>query len=94
MIITWIGHSCFKIQDKVNSEGITIVTDPFDKKIGLKPPTFEADIVTVSHDHYDHSNIKSLRGDPFIINEAGEYDYKGVVVQGVESYHDEKHGKE
>lgn len=94
MLLTWIGHSCFKIQDKNGPDGIVVVTDPFDKKIGLKPPAFEASIVTVSHGHDDHNNVKSLKGNPFIIDCAGEYDIKGVSVQGVESYHDDKHGKE
>jgi L-ascorbate metabolism protein UlaG (beta-lactamase superfamily) len=94
MIITWIGHSCFKIQDKVGPDGVTVVTDPFDKSIGLKPPSFEADIVTVSHDHYDHNNVKALRGQPYVIDIAGEYDVKGVVVYGIQSYHDEKQGQE
>ncbi|MCD4694369.1 MBL fold metallo-hydrolase [bacterium] len=94
MIISWIGHSCFKIQDKTGADGITLVTDPFDKNIGLKPPSFEADIVTISHDPHDHNNVKALRGDPFVIDMAGEYDLKGVMIQGVNSYHDEKGGKE
>lgn len=94
MLITWLGHSCFKLQDKTGTEGITVVTDPFDKKVGLKVPNFEADIVTVSHDHYDHNNVSSLRGNPFVINCAGEYDVKGISVDGIESYHDEKEGAE
>ncbi len=94
MIITWIGHSCFKIQDKVGPDGITLTTDPFDKSVGLKAPNFESDIVTVSHDHYDHNNVKALRGNPFVIDSAGEYDVKGVMVEGVESFHDEKEGAE
>ncbi len=94
MIITWIGHSCFKIQDKVGPDGITLTTDPFDKSVGLKVPNFESDIVTVSHDHYDHNNVKSLRGNPFVIDSAGEYDVKGVMIEGIESFHDEKEGAE
>jgi L-ascorbate metabolism protein UlaG (beta-lactamase superfamily) len=94
MIITWIGHSCFKIQDKTGSEGVAVVTDPFDKKVGFKAPNFEASIVTVSHDHYDHSNTGSIRGNPFIIDSAGEYDKNGVAVIGIESYHDAKQGSE
>lgn len=94
MIITWQGHSCFKIQDKVGPDGLTLVTDPYDKKVGLKAPNFEADIVSVSHDHFDHNNVSSLRGNPFVIDRAGEYDIKGVLVEGVDSYHDEKEGKE
>jgi L-ascorbate metabolism protein UlaG (beta-lactamase superfamily) len=94
MIITWQGHSCFKIQDKVGTDGVTVVTDPFDKAIGLKVPNFEADIVTVSHDHHDHSNVEALRGNPFVIKSAGEYDVKGILVEGVTSFHDKEHGKE
>lgn len=94
MIITWQGHSCFKIQDKVGTDGITLVTDPFDKSVGLKVPNFEADIITVSHNHADHNNVSALRGKPFVINTAGEYDVKGVLVEGIHSFHDDKEGKE
>ncbi len=94
MIITWQGHSCFKIQDKVGPEGVTIVTDPFDKETGYKVPNFEADIVTVSHDHHDHNNSGALRGNPMVIDCAGEYDFKGVLVEGIDSYHDGKKGEE
>jgi len=94
MIITKIGHSCFKMQTKIGSDNITLTTDPFNEKTGLKQPNFETDIITVSHDHYDHNNTKSLRGDKFIIDSAGEYDVKGILIYGVESYHDEVEGKE
>lgn len=94
MIITWQGQSCFKIQDKVGSEGITLVTDPFDKSLGLKVPNFEADIVTVSHDHADHNNVAAFRGTPKVVKSAGEYDIKGVMIEGVLSYHDASQGKE
>ena len=94
MIITWIGHSCFKIQDKVGPDGVTLVVDPYDPKIGLKMPSFEADIALVTHDHFDHNNIKALRGEPFVIKSAGEYDVKGVLVEGIESLHDDKNGSE
>ena len=82
------------MQTKIGSDNITLTTDPFNEKTGLKPPNFETDIITVSHDHYDHNNTKSLRGDKFIIDSAGEYDVKGILIYGVESYHDEVEGKE
>ncbi|QQG52453.1 MAG: MBL fold metallo-hydrolase [Candidatus Falkowbacteria bacterium] len=94
MIITWQGHSCFKIQDKIGPEGVTVVTDPFGKSTGLKVPNFEADIITISHDHDDHNNAGALRGNPFIIDCAGEYDFKGVLVEGIDSFHDDKKGSE
>lgn len=90
MKITWYGHSCFKVVTK----NATIITDPFSKDIGLKPPRCEADIITVSHDHYDHNNTSILRGSPFIINGPGEYELKEVIIQGIGSFHDTKEGKE
>jgi L-ascorbate metabolism protein UlaG (beta-lactamase superfamily) len=94
MIITWQGHSFFKIQDKTGTDGITVATDPFNASIGLKPANFEADIVTISHNHEDHNNISALRGNPYVIDTAGEYDVKGILIEGIESFHDDKKGAE
>lgn len=94
MFITWLGHSCFKIQDKSGSDATTIVTDPFDKSIGLRAPSLEADIVTVSHKHADHSNVDAIRNKPYVIELAGEYEVKDICIDGVESFHDDKEGKE
>ncbi len=90
MKITWHGHSCFKIMTK----NITIVSDPFNKDIGLKPPRCETDIVTISHDHYDHNNVSTLRSSPFIVKGPGEYELKEVTIQGTDSFHDVKQGEE
>ncbi len=94
MYITWLGQSCFKLQDKIGSDGVMLVTDPYSDDMGLKMPRFEADIVTVSHDHHDHNNVGAIRGNPQIINMAGEYEIKGVFIEGVEAWHDSQDGKE
>lgn len=95
MKITWYGQACFKLLVKTkNGNKITIITDPFSKEIGLNPPRGTADIVTVSHDHYDHNNIKAFSGEPFIIEGAGEYDVKGIFVKGIYSFHDNSQGEE
>ncbi len=90
MNITWYGQSCFKLQSK----DTILITDPFDKKIGLKPPFGAADIVTISHDHYDHNNFQTIKGEPFLVNNAGEYEIKKITVKGIDSYHDNKKGQE
>ena len=94
MIITWYGHSCFKIQTRPQrgSEEVTIFTDPFDKSIGLKPPQGSADVVLVSHSHHDHSNSAALKGEPFVIDAGGEYSVKEVLIEGILSYHDKEKG--
>jgi L-ascorbate metabolism protein UlaG (beta-lactamase superfamily) len=94
MYITSFGHSCFKFQDKTGSDAVTLITDPFDKTVGLKLPSGEADIVTISHKHDDHNNLEAIKGKPFVIDMAGEYDVKDVLIQGVESFHDDKGGAE
>jgi len=94
MYLTYLGHSCFKLQDKAGSDAVTVITDPFDKAVGLPVPHAEADIVTVSHDHFDHNNIGAIRGEPYVIDTAGEYEINGVSIVGIDSYHDEKDGRE
>ncbi len=92
MIINWYGHSCFKITNQGGR--LIIITDPFDKKIGLNPPRCSADIVTVSHQHYDHNNTKTITGmedsKPFIVDSPGEYEIKGVSIVGCRSFHDKE----
>jgi L-ascorbate metabolism protein UlaG (beta-lactamase superfamily) len=93
MIITWLGHSCFKLQDKIGADGVTLITDPYSKETGLKLPSLEADLVTISHDHDDHNNVSAVKGNPRVINCAGEYDVKGIFVEGIDSFHDEANGE-
>lgn len=90
MTITWLGHSSFKIQNKET----TLVTDPFDKSIGINFPKTEAQIVTISHDHYDHSSLKKITGNPLVVDRPGEYEKGGITVKGILSFHDNKNGKE
>lgn len=95
MKIAWYGQSCFKLMVKTNNgEKITILIDPFSKDIGLTPPRGGADIVIVSHDHYDHNNVKTVSGEPFIIDGPGEYDVKKVFIRGIYSFHDASKGEE
>jgi len=94
MYIYHLGHSCFKLQSKNEATAVTVITDPFGKEYGLKPPRAEADIVTISHNHSDHNNLSAISGKPYVIDMAGEYDIKGVFIQGIDSYHDTKQGQE
>lgn len=104
--ISFAGRSCFQISvsnSKVPAGGspsADIVIDPFDEETGLKVPNFSADIALVTHSHHDHNNVKALKparaggSDPFLIDGPGEYEVKGVFVQGISSFHDDKEGKE
>lgn len=90
MIITWYGHSCFKIE----ARGVTLAVDPFSKAIGLTPPRFHADIVLVSHSHPDHANAATIHGSPQIISGPGEYEIRGILIQGIPTFHDAHRGQD
>ena len=96
MNITWYGQSCFKIQTKAQrgEKETTIIIDPFDKSIGLRPPQGNAEIITVSHQHHDHNNISAIKGEPFVIDAPGEYSIEGIQIEGIESFHDNSKGAE
>ena len=80
MEITWLGHSCFRLR----SRAATVVTDPYDKDLGLILPRVRADIVTVSHDEPDHNYVKGVKGDFKVLSGPGEYEVSGVFVTGLE----------
>lgn len=95
MTIQWLGRSCFKILTKNGTDEVTIAIDPFtDNKDGLKMPKFGADILLMTHDHTDHNNADAIRGEPFVVTTPGEFEFKGVFIYGIPSFHDDKDGKE
>ena len=93
MNIFWHGQSCFEIiTAPAKNSQVKIVIDPFSEEIGLRVPKLEADILLISHSHYDHNNVKAVSGNPFLISGPGEYEIKGIFIQGIDSWHDQKGG--
>jgi L-ascorbate metabolism protein UlaG (beta-lactamase superfamily) len=95
MEITYFGHSAFKLKGKKG----TVVTDPFGDALGWSMPAVSADLVTVSHQHYDHNFTKKISGtarraEPFIIDMPGEYEAGGISVFGTSTFHDANQGVE
>lgn len=88
MDITWFGHSCFRLSER----GVTIVTDPPSDDLGYTRPRIRADVVTISHEHPGHNNRIGFRGGPKFFDGPGEYEVKGVFVNGISTYHDGRHG--
>ncbi len=79
MEIIWYGHACFRLKDR-NS---TIITDPYDKSLGLSLQRPKADIVTVSHPAPHHSNVEAVKGDFKVVDGPGEYEIGGIFVTGI-----------
>jgi len=95
MEIIFYGHSCFLIKSKE----ARIVTDPYDEKTGAKLMPLKADIVAVTHNHFDHNNAGAVSGNepgtkPKLLDGPGEYEMQGAEIIGVSSFHDDKKGAE
>ncbi len=89
--LTWLGHAMFLLEV---GDGRRLVTDPFDAQVGYPVPEVSADIVLVSHDHFDHNNVSAIKGNPRVIKEPGETEVSGIVIRGFLSHHDPKGGSE
>ena len=86
MRVRWHGHSCFEFGDG----DITVVVDPHDgRSIGIKPPAVSADVVLMTHNHYDHNAVRVVKGNhkDFMMT-LGDFDACGLRVTGFPSFHD------
>ncbi|MBS60859.1 MAG: lactamase [Anaerolineaceae bacterium] len=79
MEIAWHGYSCFRLTERNSA---SIVTDPFNKSIGLTSSRLKADVVTISHDAPGHNNSDNVKGARTITG-PGEYEIGGAFITGV-----------
>lgn len=82
MKITYLGHSCFKIESK----GFEIVLDPYqDGKVpGYLPVRETADQVLCSHGHGDHCGVENVT-----LRQGGASPF---TVETIETWHDDQRG--
>ena len=53
-----------------------------------------ADIVTVSHQHWDHNAVECISGPAEVFEGAGQHRIDGVLISGINAYHDKQQGQE
>jgi L-ascorbate metabolism protein UlaG (beta-lactamase superfamily) len=90
MEIRWLGHACFQYTFE---DGTRLVTDPYGE-IGYPALDLEAEVVTVSHGHFDHNEVKAVKGNPKVVDQAGTHHVAGLTIIGVNAFHDKSHGSE
>jgi L-ascorbate metabolism protein UlaG (beta-lactamase superfamily) len=73
--LTWFGHSAFLI---TSPDGVRVLTDPYPGNLGYGSRTFVADIITVSHEHFDHNSVASADGDPEVLRGLAGGDWAQV----------------
>lgn len=89
MKIDYLGHACFRI---TSASGTRIITDPF-QGVGYElPNNVTAEIITVSHGHFDHDNISAVSGNPIVIDGSGINRACDIDFHGTETFHDNRQG--
>ena len=79
--LTWLGHSCFKLE----CGGHSAVIDPYREVPGYPPLRVEAGEVFKSHDHDDHGWVQAVS----LVEEPGDSPFR---VHTEACWHDEKKG--
>lgn len=90
MNIKWLGHASFLIASKDNR----IITDPFNEKLGYPMMGWSAEIVTISHQHWDHNADDCISGSPVVIEGPGQHEFGNISITGIAAYHDEHQGQQ
>ena len=90
MKIRYLGHSCFQL---INDAGTVLITDPY-QGVGYEmPKKTSADIVTVSHDHFDHNYLAGVGGSPEWVQGEGIGECNNVQLEEIKTWHDPLEGK-
>lgn len=89
MQIEYFGHSCFRITAQ---NGVRIVTDPY-VKVGYSLPTgLQADVVTISHGHFDHNYVEGVQTH-CVWDKEDAYALQGITATTIATDHDEQGGR-
>ncbi|TSC71934.1 MAG: hypothetical protein G01um101438_820 [Parcubacteria group bacterium Gr01-1014_38] len=89
MYFSWFGLSAFKLETK----SAVLVLDPYGPTAAPRPLRAKGDIVTVSNPTSPaHGHAEGILGTPFVINHPGEFEVKGVFVQGFPASRGEEEG--
>jgi L-ascorbate metabolism protein UlaG (beta-lactamase superfamily) len=95
--LQWLGHAAFLI---TSPQGTRVLTDPYPATMGYGNRRFRADLVTVSHEHFDHNNVDSVQGSPEVVRGLSGGDWAvaektlgDVTVHSIRgTYHDNAQG--
>lgn len=97
MRIRWYGQSAFLVEDELR-----VFIDPFGDPAPLAARGIEfryapiagveADLLLVTHDHFDHNAVEVVGGEPQVIAKAGTHESPAGEVVGVASEHDDVAG--
>ena len=98
--LTWYGQSAFRLD---SPGGAVALMDPVPDQLGYTMPKVQADVVTVSHEHFDHIAVDKATGGPKVLRgllPAGkgwtpiDETISDLHVIAVGTWHDAEQGKQ
>ncbi len=89
MLIRYWGHASFSLETE---DGILLI-DPYDESVGYPIPDCKPHILTVSHDHYDHSAVDLFPAAELVKRDGEKTEYRGFGIRAVKTFHDDQEGK-
>ena len=89
MIIRYLGHAFFTL---TLENGTTIAMDPYGEFYQYPQRKVAADIVTMSHHHYDHDGVVAIITEYRSVDTAGAHALHGVNITGIPTFHDHHQG--
>ncbi|MQC18227.1 MAG: hypothetical protein DWG80_04015 [Chloroflexi bacterium] len=84
MDLTWLGGAATRMRTR----SAAVVMDPYDKSAGGTMGRPDAHIITVSHDDPQRNGVSQVApndGEPMVLTGPGEYEIRGVIIEGVRS---------
>lgn len=84
MDLTWLGGAATRMRTRAAA----VVMDPYDKSAGGTMGRPDAHIITISHDDPSRNGVGQVApadGDPMVLTGPGEYEIRGVIIEGVRS---------
>lgn len=94
MQLFWHGLSSIRLEAKNGETEATLLTDPYPNESGLRfPRTIEPDVLALSHQDTSRFNLEGATGTPFTISDPGEYEVKGIAVNGIQDPNADKDEK-
>ncbi|MFN4244836.1 MAG: MBL fold metallo-hydrolase [Brevinematia bacterium] len=95
--VSYLGHACVLVETQ---KGTRILMDPFDKSVGYNATPVECNVITISHEHFDHSNVRMGLGMPKVFRGVNggswvgvDTTYMGIRIYNVSVYHDDEMGR-
>ena len=98
--IEYLAHACFRIESPA---GTRILIDPYASRVWIGydfPEGVEADLVLITHPHYDHDAGRALGKvvpwgpETSVLSDPEVFESKDVRITGIEGKHADPYGKE